>query len=116
MANVLICEPAMTLRVLLGYELERLGHYVLGEGASEELVDIALVELADAWSLERARALRSANPAVSLILFCDEEPSAETQALDPRVVHLVKPYSLATLERAIAIACALSPWRRGSSS
>jgi hypothetical protein len=107
MANVLICEPAMTLRVLLTHELERLGHYVLDEGASEELVEIALVEPADAWSLERACVLRSANPAVCLILFCDEKPSAETQALDPRVVYLVKPYSLAALDQAITIACAL---------
>ena len=101
MANILICETSMSLRLLLEHEVGRLAHHVLEESAPAEDVEIAIVEPADPRCLARAAQLRRANPGVCLLFLSELEPTEETQALRP-LLHLVKPYSLAELADAIA--------------
>lgn len=109
MARVLILETSPAVRRLLELRLERLGHEpVLQDGeAALETIDVALVEPADPETLAVARSLRRDDPDLPIVVSSVRGRSLETASLRP-AAHLVKPFALSRLERAVDDALALA--------
>ena len=112
-ASVLVQEHDEHVRTLLEAQLAALGHEALvcgEEGArwSPRHFDVAIVEPAIPPGLQLARDLRIARPGTPLVLASVMAPTDETRALAP-VVHLLKPFRLAELAEALALALASGP-------
>ena len=101
------------MRSLLEAQLAALGYDALlsGEGStgwSSRSFDVAVVEPATPPGLRLARELRVFRPSVPLVIASVLTPTDVTRALAP-VAHLVKPFRLADLGRALAGALATRP-------
>jgi CheY-like chemotaxis protein len=102
MARVLIAEPEPDLRRLAEQALLELGHEPLSLDADilPSRVDVLLLA-ASADAVALAHALRRRHPGLSIISLGTVAAGPETRALRP-VAHLVKPYTLGELGRALA--------------
>ena len=108
MARVLIAERNPIVRRLLALRAERLGHEAVLWGdhdAEPETVDVALVEPADAETLAYARSLRRERPELPIVVCSVRGRTLETAWLRP-AAHLVKPFALSRLARALDVALA----------
>ena len=101
MARVLIAEPEPDLRRLAEQALLELGHEPLAlDDIPPGRVDVLLCATsADALAL--AHALRRRQPELPIISLGTVAADPETRALRP-VAHLIKPYTLGELQRALA--------------
>jgi CheY-like chemotaxis protein len=117
MARILIAENSPAVRRLLELRLERLGHEAVAWDdvhVALETVDVALVEPADPEVLAFARSLRRADPDLPIVVSSARGRTLETAWLRP-TAHLVKPFALSRLERALDDALALAwPLARAS--
>ena len=106
MAKILIVEPHAEVRDLLVRIVARLGHESVSYAgaAAHDLadIDVVLLEPAALDGLEAARAARAASGA-AVVCVSIYPASEEARALDP-VTHLMKPFSLLDLERAVLAA------------
>jgi CheY-like chemotaxis protein len=107
MARILIIEPHAEVRDLLARIVVRMGHEPvpsLGSGEDDlSGIDVVLLEPAAWEGVDTARAARAKGARiVGVSIF---PASEEARALEP-VAYLLKPFSLADLERAIAAAVA----------
>lgn len=110
MARILVAEKHPTVRRLLELRLEQLGHEpVAYDGRTEigETVDVAIVEPADPETLWFARLLRRDHPNLPIVFSSSRVRTLETAGLRP-AAHLVKPFALSRLERALDDALALA--------
>ena len=110
MARILLAEKHPTVRRLLELRLEQLGHEpVACDGRTEigETVDAAIVEPADPETLWFARLLRRDYPNLPIVFSSSRGRTLETAGLRP-AAHLVKPFALSRLERALDDALALA--------
>ena len=105
MARVLICEPHPEVRELLRRIVLRLGHEPVLDEHELGAVDAILLEPAHPASVERAQAFRAANDDAAIICASIELPDAGSRQLGA-VAHLVKPFALPDLERALRAALA----------
>jgi hypothetical protein len=107
MARILISEPHPDLRVLLEAIVTRAGHEPVGQGepASDDAPELLILEPASAEGLAAASRLRSRLEDLPIICTSVLPPSAASAALAP-VAHLLKPFRLFELERAISSALA----------
>jgi CheY-like chemotaxis protein len=109
-ARILICEPHGDLRALLTCVIERLEHEALqaclrpGEPLPRD-VHAVVVEPADPRSRDTARRLRQESADLPIVCVSIYPPGPDTHTLQP-VAHLVKPFGLAELERALTDALA----------
>lgn len=106
MARILICEPHADLRDLLTCVVERLGHEAVQAGLRPGEpppgdVDAVVVEPADTRSHEDARRLRRQSADLPIVCVSIYPPGPGTHELRP-ASHLVKPFGLAELQRALA--------------
>jgi hypothetical protein len=102
MARILIAEPDESLRRLYEAHLAHLGHEVVGPGADAASIDFAIVEPAARRELLEATRLRGERPELPIVFVSVAPPSPPTRALLP-VAHLLKPFKLADLDKALAI-------------
>ena len=103
MGRVLICEPDPEVRELLRRVVERRGHEpVLELNGYRDLAAVVL-EPADLVSMELAQAARAHDPALPIVCASVEPPTAGSRRLAP-VAHVVKPFTLSELDRALATA------------
>jgi CheY-like chemotaxis protein len=110
MARILVAESNPAARRLLQLRLEQLGHepVLWGEGELEvETIDAALVEPADPAALSFARELRRDDHDLPIVVSSVRGRTLETAWLRP-AGHLVKPYAISRLERALDDALALA--------
>jgi CheY-like chemotaxis protein len=110
MARILVAEKHPAVRRLLEVRLERLGHVPVGwddPAVALETVDAAVVEPADAETLAFARSLRRSDPDLPIVVSSSRGRTLETASLRP-AAHLVKPFAISRLERAVDDALALS--------
>jgi hypothetical protein len=98
--KIVICEPDPEVRELLGLVVARLGREATCELNGTRDVEALLVEPADPTSVERALAVRAACPDVPVVCLSVEPPTAGSRRLEP-VAHLLKPFALPELERAL---------------
>lgn len=105
MARILVVEAHPEVRELLERVVGRLGHEVVGETDADPLgVDLVLVEPQGWGAVELARRAREESGAAILCISV-APPSEESRALQP-VAHMVKPFALAELDRAVLDALA----------
>jgi hypothetical protein len=97
---IVICEPDPEVRELLGLVVVRLGREATSELNGTKDVEALLVEPADATSVERALVVRAACPDVPVVCLSIEPPTAGSRRFEP-VAHLLKPFALPELERAL---------------
>jgi CheY-like chemotaxis protein len=110
MARILVAEKNPAVRRLLQLRLEQLDHEpVIWDGGSgvAETVDAALVEPADPETNWFARVLRRDHPNLPIVISSSRGRTLETAGLRP-AAHLVKPFALSRLERALDDALALA--------
>lgn len=110
MARILVAEKHPAVRRLLALRLEQLGHEPVawdGGHAEVETIDAVLVEPADPETLAFVRALRRDEPDLPIVVSSVRGRTLETAWLRP-VAHLVKPYGIGRLERALDDALALA--------
>lgn len=110
MARILIAENRQAVRRLMELRVERLGHEPVawtGQDVDAAELDAVLVEPADPEALAFARELRRAHPSLPIVISSVRERTLETASLRP-TAHLVKPFALSRLERALADALALA--------
>lgn len=110
MARILVAEKHPAVRRLLELRLERLGHVPVAwddPAVPLETVDAALVEPADPETLAFARTLRRDDPDLPIVVSSVRGRSLETASLRP-TAHLVKPFAISRLERAVDDALALA--------
>jgi CheY-like chemotaxis protein len=102
MMRVLIAEPEPDLQRLAEQALLELGHQplALDTDIAPSRVDVLLLA-ASADALALAHALRRRLPELPIISLGTRAACTETRALRP-VAHLVKPYTLGELGRALA--------------
>lgn len=98
--KIVICEPDPEVRELLGHVVVRLGREACSELNGGRDIDALLVEPADVESIELAIAVRSACPGVPVVCLSVDPPTAGSRRLEP-VAHLLKPFALPELERAL---------------
>lgn len=105
-ARILIIEPNEEVRGLLSWVVRRLELVPVEYDRSSEVSDVAaiLVEPAAQGAAEVARTVREATGA-GVVCVSIYPPDAETAALEP-VAHLLKPFPLLELERALLTAIA----------
>jgi CheY-like chemotaxis protein len=117
MARILIADKQQSVRRLLETRLQQLGHEPVtwdGDTQLVETVDAALVEPADPETLWFARVLRRDHPEVPIVISSSRGRTLETASLRP-AAHLVQPFALSRLERALDDALALAlPLARAS--
>jgi CheY-like chemotaxis protein len=109
MARILVAEKHPAVRRLLEQRLEQLGHRAVAWDDPQvrvETVDAALVEPADPETLSFARSLRRADPDLPIVVSSARGRTLETASLRP-AAHLVQPFALSRLERALDDALAL---------
>jgi DNA-binding response OmpR family regulator len=115
MARVLLSESDPGVRGLLEAVLGRGGHepLVLAGRRESELPegDLLVAEPAYGDGLRHAQALRRRDPSLAIILVSILPPESAFLALAP-VSYLVKPFSVASLERAVRIALTSPAARR----
>jgi DNA-binding response OmpR family regulator len=111
MARILIAEQHPAVRRLLELRLEQLGHepvlWTVGREVDVAEIDAVLVEPADAETLAFARELRREHPSLPIVISSVRGRTLETAWLRP-AAHLVKPFALSRLERAVGDALALA--------
>jgi CheY-like chemotaxis protein len=110
MARILIAENRQAVRRLMELRVEQLGHQPVtwtGGAVHVAEVDVALVEPANPETLAFARQLRRDHPNLPIVISSVRERSLETAWLRP-AAHLVKPYALSRLERALDDALAFA--------
>lgn len=100
MAKILLCEPSPEIRLLLERVVARLGHEAVVELPADGGVAAVVLEPASAACVEGALALREARPDLPVICVSMLTPSRETAALQPHA-HVMKPFALADVERAV---------------
>ena len=103
MARIVVAEQDPAARRLLAFRLEQLGHEPLAwddPTLAVEMVDAVLVEPADAETLAFARSLRLADPDLPIVVSSVRGRTLEAAWLRP-VAHLVKPFAVSRLERAL---------------
>jgi hypothetical protein len=108
-ARVLIAEPEPDLRLLAEQAVLELGHepLLLGAHPAGTHVDVLLLATSpDAVAI--ARAHRRHDPALPIVCLGTLTASADIRRLRP-VAHLVKPYTLSDLGRALTRAVATAP-------
>jgi hypothetical protein len=108
-ARVLIAEPEPDLRLLAEQAVLELGHepLLLGAHPAGTHVDVLLLATSpDAVAI--ARAHRRHDPALPIVCLGTLTASADIRRLRP-VAHLVKPYTLSDLGRALTQAVATAP-------
>jgi DNA-binding response OmpR family regulator len=115
MARIFILEPEPELRELLARVVRRLGHepVTLGERTAGEIAagDVLILEPGDGPSYEAAADVHRRLPAVPIVCVSVlSEVPGNAEELDP-VAHVMKPFRLADLERALRKA--LERERRG---
>lgn len=105
-ARILIIEPDEEVRGLISWVVRRLELEPLEYDRFGDVPDVAavLVEPAAAGAIEAARAVREATGA-GVVCVSIQPPDAETAVLEP-VAHLLKPFPLLELERALLSALA----------
>lgn len=105
-ARILIIEPNEEVRGLLSWVVRRLELVPVEYDRSSEVSDVAavLVEPAAPGAAAVVRTVREATGA-GVICVSIHPPDAETAALEP-VAHLLKPFPLLELERALLTAIA----------
>lgn len=109
--RVLIYEPHPEVRSFLVRLVEHLGYEpALCESDSAPEGDVLLLDTSSADAVALALALRRANPLLPLVCAGHELPSPDVLALEP-VAFLVKPFTVAECEQALAQAVALAPAR-----
>jgi CheY-like chemotaxis protein len=117
MARILVAENHPSIRRLLELRLEHLGHEPVaydGTLAGLEAVDVVVLEPADPELLWFARLLRRDFPDTPIVISSSRGRTLETAWLRP-AAHLVKPFALSRLERALDDALALAlPLARAS--
>jgi DNA-binding response OmpR family regulator len=105
MARILVVEPHPEVRELLERVVGRLGHEVIAETDHDPVgVDLVLVEPQGWGATELARRAREESGAAVLCISV-APPTEESRALEP-VAHMVKPFALAELDRAVMDALA----------
>jgi CheY-like chemotaxis protein len=108
MARILVVEPHAEVRELLERVVRRLGHEPVRPSGDDVLgeVDAAILEPAALGGHDVGRALRKAGiPTVFVSIF---PLSTELRELEP-VAHVLKPFALAELERAVLAATSTEP-------
>ena len=103
MARILVADKDPAVRRLLEARLDHLGHEPVswdGETAAVHGIDAALVEPSDPETLWFARVLRRDQPHVPIVVSSSRGRTLETASLRPSA-HLVKPFALSRLERAL---------------
>src|SRR5918994_3804668 len=115
MARILLSESDPGVRSLLEAVLVRDGHeaLVLFGSREEELPhgDLLVAEPAYGEGLRHAQALRRRDPTLAIILVSILPPESEFLALEP-ATYLVKPFSVASLARAVRISLTSQVARR----
>lgn len=110
MASVLVHEHDEHVRSLLVAQLAALGHEALLPGERGDWrssrIDVALIEPATPPGLRLARHLRAERPHLPLVIASVRAPSDDTRMLLP-AAHVVKPFRLADLGRALEAALSL---------
>jgi CheY-like chemotaxis protein len=103
MARVLIADDNPAVRRLLELRLLRLGHEPLtwaGEEVDPEDIDLLIVEPAGSAPLALARELRSRAAGLPIVISSIRPRTLETARLRP-TAHLLKPFALSRLQRAL---------------
>lgn len=112
MARILLSEADPDVRLLLEAVLTRRDHepVLLPQQLGAELPDgdLLLAEPAYGAGLRHAWTLRRRHPSLSIVLVSILSPDSAFLALGP-VEYLVKPFPIASLERAVAAALARDP-------
>ena len=105
MALILFLDPQREVRELFSHVATRLGHEAV-ETVGEQKPDVVVLEPSSGQEVQRARSLLERFPALAIVCASIHTPSRETrEQLDP-VVHLIKPFPLVELERALEAALA----------
>jgi len=106
-ARIFILEPEPELRELLARVVARLGHEPIQhvEATSDvEVGDVVIVEPGDEKAYAGALAIHRRLPEVPIVcVSVYSEVPGDAKALDP-VAHVLKPFRLAEVERAIETA------------
>ena len=106
MAKVLIGEPHPEVRELLVRVVEAMNlEPVTGEPESAADVRLLLIEPGSEPALRLAQRLRSERPGLPIVCVSIYPPSLETELLGP-AAYLIKPFSVAELQRVVAAAVA----------
>jgi CheY-like chemotaxis protein len=103
MARVAIGEPYAEVRELLVRVVEGAGWQAVVDAREAEGADALLIEPGDAASFELARRLRESRPDLPLVCVSIYPPGPETEPLSPSA-YLLKPFSVAELQRVLAAA------------
>lgn len=106
MARILVLEPYVEVRELLGHVIARLGQIpVLHDGTSpaDSNVDAVVFEPASPEGMELVQQLRVMRPDIPLVCTSIRQPSAAVLQLEP-VAYLLKPFALSELEAALRTA------------
>jgi CheY-like chemotaxis protein len=101
--RVLICEPDPEVRQLLRHVVERRGYEAVLEPNGLRDLAAVLLEPSDVASVELAQAARALDAALPIVCASIEPPTAGSRKLAP-VAHIVKPFTLSELDRALASA------------
>lgn len=105
MARILVVEPHPEVRELLERVVARLGHEAVVESDPDPLgVDLVLVEPQGWGAVDLAQRAREASGAAVLCISV-APPTEASRALEP-VAHMVKPFALSELDRAVLDALA----------
>jgi CheY-like chemotaxis protein len=105
MARILVIESHPEVRELLERVVVRLGHEVMNETDADSVpVDLVLVEPQGWGAAEVAQRARASSGAAVLCISV-APPTEESRALEP-VAHMVKPFTLTELDRAVVGALA----------
>jgi len=111
MAKVLIAEPSADVRALLERAIVRLGHEPVVHDsrlpASEDDIDVLLLEPAFNGGLELAHVLRAGRPGLAIVICSIFPPSRQLNQLGA-VAHVLKPFQRDTLEHALTAAVAVA--------
>jgi CheY-like chemotaxis protein len=101
--RILICEPDPEVRELLRRVVERRGHEAILEPNGLRDLAAVVLEPSDVVSVEVAQAARARDPGLPIVCASIDPPTAGSRRLAP-VAHVVKPFTLAELDRALAAA------------
>jgi CheY-like chemotaxis protein len=101
--RVLICEPDPEVRELLRHVVERIGHEPVLEPDGLRDLAAVLLEPSDVVSVELAQAARALHPDLPIVCASIEPPTPGSRKLTP-MAHVVKPFTLSELDRALSTA------------
>ncbi|MGH3102548.1 MAG: hypothetical protein ACRDN6_00405 [Gaiellaceae bacterium] len=106
MPSILISEPAVEVRELLVRIAGTIGYEAIvaePERTEQPDADAVLIEPGDVRALDLARRMRAARPELPVICLSIYPPSLETDLLGP-TAYLIKPFSVAELQRVLTAA------------